>query len=251
MLFRSKKRKKKIKKENSLQARFSRLSIPKDKRCFGEKVSAGIFRCASLTVESAVILPVFFLCMCTMICFMDIYKLQTEKLTQLCEQAREMGMYAYPLGTESDLEVPSVYTYRAQVSFVRLPTLVMTNRVRVHPWTGYHPGEDGESEPETMVYITETGGVYHTSTSCSYVDLSIRQESGTAISSLRNKSGAKYHACDRCADGLEPAGVVYVTNYGTRYHNLASCSGLKRSVRLVKKSEIPDLRQCSRCQGMH
>lgn len=251
MLFRSKTTKKKIKKENSLQARFCRLSIPKGKRHFGEKVSSGISRCASLTVESAVILPVFFLCMCTMICFMDIYKLQTEKLTQLCEQAREMGMYAYPLGTEADIELPAVYTYQAPVSFVRIPTLVMTNHVKVHPWTGYHPGEGGGSEQEEMVYITETGGVYHTSTACSYVDLSIRQEPGLSIESLRNKSGAKYHACERCAYQQEPASVVYVTDYGTRYHNLANCSGLKRSIRLVKKSEVSNLRQCSRCQAMH
>ena len=77
MLFRSKKIKKIIKKENSLQARFCHLFFPKNKRRFGEKVSSGISRRASLTVESAVILPVFFLCMCTMICFMDIYKVQT------------------------------------------------------------------------------------------------------------------------------------------------------------------------------
>ena len=251
MLFRSKKIKKKIKKENSLQARFCHLFFPKNKRRFGEKVSSGISRRASLTVESAVILPVFFLCMCTMICFMDIYKVQTEKLTQLCEQAREMGMYAYPLVTESDLELPSVYTYRAPVSFVPLPTLVMTNHVKVHPWTGYHPEGDGASEQEEMVYITQSGGVYHTSTSCSYVNLSIHQEPGLSVESLRNASGAKYYACERCAYQQEPASVVYVTDYGTRYHNLASCSGLKRSVRLVKRSEVSNLRQCSRCQAMH
>ena len=42
---------------------------------------------ASLTVEAAMVLPLFFLTMVTMISFMDLYKLQTEHLSKLCQNA--------------------------------------------------------------------------------------------------------------------------------------------------------------------
>ena len=43
---------------------------------------------------------------------MDVYKVQTEHLSTLCEKAKEMGMYAY--GTEEngtmEITLPVVYT---------------------------------------------------------------------------------------------------------------------------------------------
>lgn len=52
---------------------------------------------ASLAVETALVLPLFFMGMVTLISFMDIYRLQTEHLTKLCERAKQAGMYAYVL----------------------------------------------------------------------------------------------------------------------------------------------------------
>ena len=50
---------------------------------------------AGLSVETALVLPLFFLGMVTMISFMDIYSLQTTHLQALCEKTKEAGMYAY------------------------------------------------------------------------------------------------------------------------------------------------------------
>ena len=47
---------------------------------------------ASMTIEAALVLPLFFFGMITMISFMDVYKLQTEHLSQLCQRAKEAGM---------------------------------------------------------------------------------------------------------------------------------------------------------------
>lgn len=250
MLFRSEKNDQKYNKRknkiNSLQAQRRFLFFPKNKKNSGGKVSQDTSGKGSLTVESAFVLPMFFLCVCTLICFMDIYRLQTVKLTQLCQRTKEMGMYAYTLGTEEDIELPSIYRYQIPISFVPLPELVMVNRVRVHPWTGYH-GSASEETAEEMVYVTQTGGVYHLSAGCSYLDLSIRQTSGSSVSALRNQNGERYHACERCADQQAPAGIVYITDSGNRYHNLSTCSGLKRTVRLVKKSECEGKRACTRC----
>lgn len=66
---------------------------------------------ASLTVETALVLPLFFFGVITMMSFMDIYKIQTEHLTKLCQSAKEAGMYAYGAGGTSteNIVLPDIY----------------------------------------------------------------------------------------------------------------------------------------------
>ncbi|MBD8948918.1 MAG: pilus assembly protein, partial [Blautia obeum] len=63
------------------------------------------------------------------------------------------------------------------------------------------------------------------------------------VGQLRNKSGEKYHACERCRAGS--AGSVYITGEGNRYHGSLSCSGLKRTVEEVLQKDC-GLRPCSK-----
>ena len=49
----------------------------------------------SLTVESAFILPLFFLLITALICILDLYRICSLVQTSLCEGAKELGMYAY------------------------------------------------------------------------------------------------------------------------------------------------------------
>lgn len=69
----------------------------------------------SMAVETALVLPLFFLGMVTLISFMDIYKLQTEHLSDLCNRAKQAGMYAYITGESGveDITIPDVYTYKS------------------------------------------------------------------------------------------------------------------------------------------
>lgn len=236
------------KRKNSLMAR-NFLFSPKNRNATGRKASSSAFLQGSLTVESAFVLPLFFLVVCTLISFMDIYRLQTMKLTQLCEKAKETAMYAYSLGTESDIILPSVYTYRPVIAVIPLPNIVMNNQVRIHPWTGCSSQEEG-GEKEEMVYVALTGGVYHRSGNCTHLKLSVKQTEGNKVTLLRNDYGGKYQPCERCVS-QGAAGIVYVTNTGDRYHNQSTCSGLKRTVRLVKISQVAHMGACSRCGGGH
>lgn len=243
-------------KQRSLQD-LSFLFTPMDRKNSQGKASLHAslvrWRRAGMTVEASFILPLFFLAMITLVGFMDIYKLQTEKLAELSSLAKTAAMYSYGVGQEEkDIVLPSVYTYEAPFSPVRLPLLIMYNTVKVKAWTGSAPsqGEDGETqENEEMVYMTENGSVYHKE-GCSYLNLSIETASGSQIEGLRNQYGGKYYPCEHCSDGQGPYGVVYITATGNRYHNSSSCSGLKRTVRLVKLSEVQgELSACSRCGG--
>lgn len=100
---------------------------------------------------------------------------------------------------------------------------------------------------EEMVYVTESGSVYHRKLGCRYLKVSIQQVAGSGISSMRNSYGEKYAACESCSRGQKPAGSVYVTSTGNRYHNQETCSGLKRTVKLVKLSQAGSMHACSSC----
>lgn len=206
---------------------------------------------ASLTLETALVLPLFFFGMVTMISFMDIYKIQTEHLSALCQKAKEAGMYAYMLdgsGVE-EITLPDLYSYQPIGGIIPLPKIRMYNVVKVHAWTGaeHKSGGSGEESTEVMVYVTESGQVYHKKIDCTYLNLSVTQVSGKSVANLRNDYGEKYRACETCSRYEKPSGTVYITEKGNRYHNQKDCSGLKRSVRLVKESDLEGMRSCSRC----
>lgn len=249
-------RKKKIneRKRSHKNLRFLFAPISRNFRILFEKASFCTsfhrIRKASLAVETAMILPLFFLGMVTMISFMDVYKLQTEHLMKLCEKAKAAGMYAYvPDGNGAEeITMPDAYSYKPVGGIVPLPRVWMHNTVKVHAWTGKTYEAFGDSaEEEEMVFVTESGGVYHRNPGCSYLNVSVSQVGGSRISSMRNSYGEKYEPCEICSRNQKPGGTVYITQKGNRYHNLASCSGLKRTVRMVKISEAGTGSACSRC----
>lgn len=137
--------------------------------------------------------------------------------------------------------------------FGRINTHV-TQSARSRMWVGDDPNEDvqpsaNEEEDSDYVYVCETGVVYHDSRECAYLELSIRMVPGNTLSSERNKDGKKYYPCSKCKPGNVGSGNYYVTDYGTVYHNSLSCSGLKRTVSVVKKEEAIASGKggCSKC----
>lgn len=112
-------------------------------------------------------------------------------------------------------------------------------------YTGYvaHSGEEsGEGENET-VYVAEHGDVYHTSMTCSHICL--RMDSSPEAVQLLKKRGLR--PCEKCLKKGTKRGAIYVTVEGDCYHGTLNCSGLKRTVRTLKKSEAKGMRMCERC----
>lgn len=142
------------------------------------------------------------------------------------------------------------YRIKPVIDILGFSGFSMGNVCYMKAWTGYRLCQDGEENPseEELVYITETGTVYHKSRRCTHLALSVREVELDQLGVLRNESGGKYYACEHCAD--KAGGGVFLTDQGNRYHTSLLCSGLKRTIYVIKISEAGGRGACSRCAGM-
>ena len=138
------------------------------------------------------------------------------------------------------------YEVRVPLPLFGNPSAKMEETFRIHGWTGY--GKDKKTEDSEIVYITEKQSVYHEDYHCSYLQLSIRFVPYEQLEEIRNENGGIYYACEKCVYGDASTGV-YITENGSKYHNSLGCSGLKRTIRAVKKTEVQGIGGCSRCSG--
>lgn len=117
--------------------------------------------------------------------------------------------------------------------------------VKARGWTGLRP-PSGDPDKAEIVYITRDSHVYHENRDCTYLRLSIRYVPFEELKWRRNIYGGKYKSCEKCVHA-QPLGGVYITDSGGKYHSSLNCSGLKRTVYAVKKSEVGLRRGCFRC----
>lgn len=240
----------------------------------------------SITIETAMILPIFFLGIVCLLYMMEVMVIRTSIRSAMQYAAKQVIEEAYlkPVITVAELEEEIRYAIgsermdrsiirggshgiscdgsgmsvvtgilEVQVQYeVKLPFPAIASSAVAMKESLRAKGWTGytrtgwKSESEEMVYITENGMVYHRNPSCNYLDLSIQTVSSENLNTLRNKNQGIYHACERCASGVIKENV-YVTDYGDRYHNSLSCSSLKRTVYSVPVSEAVGKGVCVKC----
>ena len=144
-----------------------------------------------------------------------------------------------------DIKLAAVYRVKLPVSVFGIKAYTITQNAVSAKWIGDR--KITVSDEDEWVYITPTGTAYHSSTDCPYLDLTIRAVSWTDMLTLRNRSGGKYKACETCGREATVMQLVYVTDYGDRYHSTLTCSGLKRTILMVKPSEVGGRHACSKC----
>ncbi len=241
----------------------------------------------SMTVEASFALPVFILCMALFLGLFRVLQAETQIEQALNYAAGRRAVYCQNEGSGALLtdavsgktllnkslksqKCPPEYFkngyngillfsesdenyVRYHVTYqVRLPIglfgkeMISVSQSAVsRKWNGW---KDSENKEETWVYITKTGKAYHKSTSCRYLDLSVRSVDRRQITGLRNKDGARYYACEKCGK-LSKTGSVYITDYGTVYHSSLRCSGLKRTIYRVLETETDGRTPCKKCYG--
>lgn len=154
-----------------------------------------------------------------------------------------------------DIDIVAQYKVSIPIRIFGLFEMDMIQRVRLRGWNGYNLkplytiADEDENSNEKMVYITETGSVYHLDRNCSHVSLSV-----SAINSIptyhRNKNGGKYYPCEYCLKGEHPHNATYyITSYGDRYHKDKDCPKIKRTIKQIPISEVGNRTRCKRCGG--
>lgn len=144
-----------------------------------------------------------------------------------------------------DLQVS--YRVKPFVELMSFDGFRISQRYYAKAWTGYDASDtvcDMTGE-DPMVFITETGTVYHLNRDCTYLNPTVEAVSLEAVKNQRNASGAKYAPCGLC--GAFPEGEVYITHYGSSYHSQLNCPGLKRTIYTVPLSEVGGRGRCSKC----
>ncbi len=203
---------------------------------------------ASMTVEASIAIPLFIFFMINLMSLVNVFNLYGTELSKLQQSARTasyMQCNTEDIGadTVTFFKFVPIKPYIGTVNYATSTTLAsMTYR----KWTGYNVlSGSTERTEEEYVYITEHGYSYHRSRNCRHLKVTIQAVTLDDIELMRNRSGGRYRPCERC--GGNSTGILFITPEGDRYHSDAACSGLKRTIKTVKLSEVGSRTPCSQC----
>lgn len=179
-----------------------------------------------------------------------ISSLGADYLDNTCLSSGTAGLHLVKssIMKENDIiDLIASYKVKPLIGIIGFSDFPMENRYYGRAWTGYdvENGQGGQEE-DPIVFIAETGVVYHMLRSCTYLCPSINMISSFEKDNIRNAQGEKYYACERCGKGGIQA-VLYITVQGNRYHSSLKCSGLKRTIYTVHLSEVRGKGKCSKC----
>lgn len=251
------------------------------------KTSLSFLWKGSYTLEAAIVIPLVAIFLMTILFFFRVLQVQTQVQEALFYSSRKTACEASAISEDAALmvsaeaffrkeltryELPDQYIYggkhavtlaksdfsgsyvslqanyymKLPITFFAVKGISIQQQSKSHKWIGDRENTDEQD----YVYVTEHGTVYHRSRSCRYLDLSIHTAAFDQITAMRNKNDHKYYACPECVSENTQTGLVYLTDYGTRYHASLSCSGLKRTIYLISIDKVGEKGPCGKC-GEH
>lgn len=208
----------------------------------------------SMTVEAALVMPIFLFFMLSVLYIFQIISVQAKAYMDLHQRGNRIAFEAYRHRDQYDdgiVELTESYHIMPYLLWQDFGQLKVVLKYYGYAFIGYDVSKDSYgvyTEDEELVYITETGTVYHLTMGCSHLKITVSGVEGSIISSMRNDSGGKYYPCEWCP--LNYSGLLFITSFGTRYHSDVNCSGLKRTVSAIEMKEalIQGYRACLRCR---
>lgn len=271
----------KEKKKISLR-QYSPIKIINRKKSHNEALSYALLN-GSLTLEAALILPLFLLGSAVILSLFLMMQVQysvanaldravadtallcveSEKTIENLTKAafyKELTVEKCPLflvqgnmagfswtGTKIDhasIDVLVTYHLKFPINFGPQRTMEVSDARRMHRWTGNLRDREDETDA-SWVYVTPNQSVFHLSRNCSHLKLSVKLLHVLEWKSIKDL----YRSCDHCAKGERPGTAIYVTEQGDCYHLRLDCSGLKRTIYMIKRSQAENIKTCSRCGG--
>lgn len=199
----------------------------------------------SLSVEAALILPMFLIILFAFFSFFSQYASAADLKMQAAAEAKKTAVI---LGSTGITDADDITIYQTEkirnlwIDPFRTGRTIQEMAV-CRPWIGFTE----EGTLETYVYITPEGEVYHLDRNCTHLKLSIQTVTMQKARKLKNVYGQKYRKCELCKTAFGK--MVYITTEGDCYHSERNCSGLKRTVRKILLRQAGNRRPCSRCGG--
>lgn len=241
----------------------------------------------SLTLEAALVVPIFFFAMLCMVYLLEIMSIQTTMRNAMYSVGKEIAQQAY--------SSPMISTYGIEQHIIKnIGADNLNNSIVAGGVSGINCSQSTSDwntavidlsvqyqlvipilvfripaisceeslrvkgwtgyvagmygdTQDEVVYVTDYGLVYHENMHCTYLELSIQEVSWAEIDHLRNASGEKYYPCETCGSMSIAAGRVYITDYGNRYHVSLDCNKVKRNIYAVPLDEVYGLGGCSKC----
>ena len=173
-------------------------------------------------------------------------ELQKEEVVKRYVSGGALGISLISSEVDKDYIILSAnYKVKFPVEILGKQSFTVNQKVCFRKWTGWH-AVDIEKQKDMQVYLTTYGEVYHMRKSCPYLSLSIQKVKIDEVFNLRNADGSKYKECLKCKAEVNDT-IVYITNYGEKYHYGIGCSGLKRTIYQKSLSEVEGLESCKKC----
>lgn len=203
---------------------------------------------AGMTVEAAVVLPVFLFAVGNLLSLFLVFRTYSAKEAQLHQTVRQLALYSYGQEDgETEVRLMRLTPVSSLFGIAAFPGSYVVNGCVMHKWIGYSgdgTGEEWQRPEEELVYITKSGEAYHRERSCLYLNPSIRLAD-------REEIASGYTPCSVCVGkwGQQGNRLIYVTDGGSRYHNTVSCSGLRRTIESVTLTQALEMGRhaCPRC----
>ncbi len=238
---------------------------------------------ASLTVEAALVLPIFLFAMLSFLYIIRVLFYEEEVQWALNQAGREVSV-EYAL-TEKEAVINPVYLtgkmklhlqgsqllpgmfhsvfdeekkdiylvadYRVKIPFPIFgkESFYIVQQCHTRAFTGVETRLGEREKDDRTVYITKSGSVYHTTMECTYLALSISQVKYQDIEGLRSTEGGKYYPCEGCCRGkaFSEDADVFICNYGDRFHRSRNCSKIRRSIQEITLAQAGNRHPCSKC----
>ena len=152
---------------------------------------------------------------------------------------------------QGNVQLELMYQERIPFFFKYINGVIMRVAVKRRCWTGFdgklkEQNANGESGVE-MVYVTPMGERYHRYRDCHHLTNICKAVSKEELDYLRNNDGKIYYLCSQCIYDQNIQDTVYITSWGTRFHNERSCAAMSTYFHKVPLTEVIGLGECSVC----
>lgn len=202
----------------------------------------------AMSIEAALAVPLFLFFMANLLYLLIVFGEYSTNLASMDQSAKQIACLSYDSDASGDnivsrWKIQRIAPFSSVVGYKPASIYVC---MKYRKWNGYDVLNASEGiDEEEYVYITESGTRYHKSASCYHLVVDIHSVPQSRVSVQRNEYGEKYRPCEYCKGSS--SGLLYITPDGNRYHISPTCSGLKRTIKAVKLSEVGGRSACSDC----